>query len=343
MLRRSFLGTLALPFIPKLLKANEYTPIYSGWINDPLSVHRYINSRPLPFISQQNQQIKNSGNGKVVMLHPFLEKAQGHPIIPRKQGTGDCVGQAFANGADILTGVQINLHSKPEKYIAPASAEVIYGGARIEIAKNKDNLRIPSSGSAGSWAADWVVEYGVLLQQKYITKKSEHDLSTYNAQVSKEFGKIGIPDDLEPFAKEHPIKTTALVKTWQELIDSVVNGYPVVICSGLGFGPTDRSWVRDKDGYLKRQGNWNHALLVIGFDDASPRKGACFLNSWGSSHSGPTLHNNPPTCAFWVDKNVVEQGLVNRFRGKSSPDSFALSNYIGYPFQADKILDYTFW
>ena len=338
MLRRSFLGTLALPFIPKLLKANEYTPIYSGWINDPLSVHRYINSRRLPFISQQNDQIKNSGNGKVVMLHPFLEKAQGHPIIPRKQGTGDCVGQAFANGADILTGVQINLHGKPEKYIAPASAEVIYGGARIEIAKNKDNLRIPSSGSAGSWAADWVVEYGVLLQQKY----GEHDLSTYNSQVSKEFGKTGVPDDLEPFAKEHPIKTTALVKTWQELIDSVANGYPVVICSGLGFGPTDRSWVRDKDGYLRksRQG-WNHAMLIFGYDDASKRKGCCFLNSWGAVHSGPTLHGSPPTCSFWVDKNVVEEGLRNVWRGQSNPDSFSISNYVGYPSQ--NIPDYRFW
>jgi C1A family cysteine protease len=89
--------------------------------------------------------------------------------------------------------------------------------------------------------------------------------------------------------------------------------------------------------------DWNHAMLIFGYDDASRRKGACFLNSWGDVHGGPTLHDNPPTCSFWVDKNVVEVGLKNVWQRQSNPDSYALSNYVGYPYQADKIPDYTFW
>jgi hypothetical protein len=344
MLRRSFLGSLALPFLSKLASGEDIRVIEAGWINNHLATRRYIQTRKLPFLSQQNDQIKNSGSGKVVMLHPFLEKAQAAPIRARKQGIGDCVGQAFANGVDILTGVQIHLHNKPEKFIAPASAEIIYGGGRIEIAQKQDKLRIPGSGSTGSWAADWVTKYGPLLQQKYAVNGKVYDLTKYDSKVSKEFGSTGVPDELEPLAQEHPVKTAALVTTWQELIDSIANGYPVVICSALGFGPTDDSWVRDKDGYLRRSRmDWNHAMLIFGYDDASRRKGACFLNSWGDVHGGPTLHDNPPTCSFWVDKNVVEVGLKNVWQRQSNPDSYALSNYVGYPYQADKIPDYTFW
>jgi hypothetical protein len=322
MLRRDFLAAAAAaPVIPSFLR--------KGWNYGLVKAPgHFVKKARCPYFSQWNRRIRGTGKGKVIMLHKYLEQVTGLPLIPRDQEIGDCVGQGYALGVDLLTATQIAMCKRPEKWMAPASPEIIYGGSRIECGPGKDEFYDPRrnryfDGSCGEWAAQFVLQYGVLLAKQY----PGYDLTNYSGERSRAFGIDGVPDALEPLAKEHPVRTISLVRTWDELIDALANGYPVPLCSNLGFGSGWSGYVRDSQGFMTRtpQYPWWHCMTIIGYDDASSRRGACVANSWGGVFTGGTQHGQPPTCSFWIDKVHIEEAL------REHQDSYALSCYVGYP------------
>jgi hypothetical protein len=255
-----------------------------------------------------------------------MEQAMGRPIVPHKQGIGDCVSHGFALGVDIVTGVQIHMNNQPEQWVAECATEPLYGGARVEVGGGV----IWGDGSTGFWAAEWLMRWGALLRQEY---PGGFDFTTYDSALAKEYGRQGCPDPLEPIAKLHPIKTASLVTSYRQAIDAIANGYPVAVCSNVGFGMMSASWTRDAMGFLRRRGQWGHCMTIVGYDDKSNRPGACIQNSWGDWVKGPTRHNQPRG-SFWADASVVDAML-------RQGDSFALSSYIGYP--QEDIPDYILW
>ena len=325
--RRDALKVMAATaFMPGSFRGYGHNPcLYTGWEYNDAARRHFIRSHKYPFLTQQDNSIRGTSDNKIVMLNPFFDKALGHPSIPHKQGIGDCVSHAFALGVDYLTAVQIYMMNRPEKWVATCATEPLYGGSRVEIGGGG----IIGDGSTGYWAAEWLVSYGALLRKKY----PGYDFTTYDAELAKELGNKGCPDALEPVAKLHPVKTASLVNDFDSLCDSIANGYPVIVCSSVGFGMTSAYWVRDSQGYLRRRGRWGHAMLAMGFDKKSQRKGACIANSWGDWVSGPTQHGQPRG-SFWVDKSTVNAML-------SEGDSHALSQYVGYP--RVEIPDYTIW
>jgi hypothetical protein len=132
---------------------------------------------------------------------------------------------------------------------------------------------------------------------------------------------------LEPIAKEHPVRTTTLVTSWEQARDAIANGYPVAICSDQGFNDE-----RDEQGFLHTiRKPWYHCMLLAGIDTMSRRQGGLLINSWGSNWvDGPTRWEQPAG-SFWVESDVIDSMLKKE-------DSFALSNYKGYPGQNN--LDY---
>lgn len=300
--------------------------IYCGWRSNPGARAQFIQNTKAPFFKQLDHSIRGSSDGRVVMLHPFMERATGHPTVPHKQGIGDCVGHGYALGVDMLTGVQMFMQQRPERWVAECATEPLYAGSRVEIGGGV----LMGDGSQGAWAAEWLIKYGALLRQEY---PGGHDYTVYDAKKARKMGRQGVPDELEPIAKLHPIKTATLVNDFDELCDAIANGYPVTLCSDVGFGMTSSQWVRDSQGYLRRRGSWGHCMLAIGFDKKSSRKGACIQNSWGNWVSGPTQHGQPEG-SFWTDARVINSML-------RQGDSHALSGYIGYP-RVD-VPDYEIW
>ena len=78
---------------------------------------------------------------------------------------------------------------------------------------------------------------------------------------------------------------------------------PVTVCSDQGFTMT-----RDKDGFCRASGVWNHCMLInaVRFD----RPGALICQSWGpDTPSGPTSLEQP-SFSFWCDKKTVEHSLL---------------------------------
>ena len=294
--------------------ADELKGDFYGWTPNTASLRDFIRRNRYAFISQQNEEIKGTGVGKIVQLHKALEVVMGTKFVPHHQQAPDCVAHAYALGSDILKAVQI-VSGRPEKWVTKAATEPIYGGSRV----NVGNYRGPGGGSTGHWAAEWVSLYGILLRQQY----PGYDFTTYDPVLTEAYGRTGCPEPLIPFARLHPIKKVAICKNYSELRDCVANGSPIIVCSNVGFG--SNHCVRDSDGFLTRQRRpWYHAMLFAGYDDVYRRKGALCINSWGTGWiSGPT-RGDQPQGSFWVDASTVDAML-------SQGDSFAVSGFVGFP------------
>jgi len=298
--------------------ADQDLPVYGGWEEDAQLRAAFIRNNPSPFLNQLDQEIRGTGKGKTAFLWKYLEEVTGKPLVPYNQETSDCVAVAYGLGVDILTATQIRKRNSPQRWVAQSATEIIYGGGRIEIAKQKYGKQWGGGGMTGMCAAEFIKTYGILLRQKYLNGK--YDYTHYSGNVANQLGRSGVPDALEPFCKLHPVGWVALVQSWEEARDSIYNSYPVILCSNQGFRTR---YGRDKDGFLAPGGTWAHSMLLAGIDDEYKRPGALLINSWGDFVNGPNRWDAPKG-SFWVDAAVIDRMVRQR-------DSIAISSYCGYP------------
>ncbi len=275
-----------------------------------------------PVFGAAASPLRDSGKGKVVLLHKVVEDVLGYFPI-HEQTIGDCVSHGWGLAVDVLKCVQIKLKNEPEFFKAETATEPIYGGSRVEIGRGRLGS---GDGSIGAWAARCVSEYGTLLREKY----GRHDLRRYSGSKAREWGhpRGGIPDELEPTSREHPVRTVSLNQSYEEARDSIANGYPVPVCSMQGFQSR-----RDKDGFAKPSGSWAHCMCFIAVDDKHRRPGLLCMNSWGGHWiSGPKRHGQPDG-SFWADADTCDRML------RRDPDSYSLSGFEGYRRQDFSFMD----
>ena len=285
-----------------------------GWEPDQRAVEK-LDSSCASFASA-GHKIATTGEGKVVLLHDYIRQVAGGDII-REQTIGDCVSQAYAGAVDCLACVEIGLKKDHERWGGAENAsEWIYWGSRVQVGKGRLGA---GDGSVGAWAAEFVRDYGTLIRTTY----GPVDLRKYSGDRAKAWGmpRFQPSPGLMETAKPYRVQQVSLVTTYEQVRDAIANGFPVVVCSNQGF--TDQ---RDDDGFARASGVWGHALLMYGVDDNPRRPGILSLNSWGRSWiSGPKRHKQADG-SFWIDAAVI-----NRMVGGQMPDSWALSNYAGYP------------
>lgn len=171
-----------------------------------------------------------------------------HSFIANGYATHNCVSHGWGLGIDILACTEI-VAGEREKWVAPVCTEIAYACSRVEIGGGRLGN---SDGSMGSWMSAAVSKYGTLHRLKYLDK---YDFTKYDGQVAKQLGRRGqgVPDELEPILREHPVRKVALVTSYKEARDAIVNGYPVPVCSNQGFTST-----RDSDGFCRPKGRWGH-------------------------------------------------------------------------------------
>lgn len=333
--RRDFIkigtGGLVGSLIPTTLAyCSPDTPVFSGWIPNK-TVNRRLSSRQ--YLSQQSD-FTGSGKGKIVLLHKYLEKEIGE-IIPHEQKIGDCVGQAYGVGVDILTATQIHGLNRSEKWVARASIEALYAGSRYEIGYQLygDSSMLRGDGSIGVYCAEFLQKYGVLVRKKY----GNIDLTEYSASRSRNWGRNGIPDELEPITRQHPVRSHALVSSYEDCRDAIANGYPVIFCSSVGFNLCRRHNPdgRDSQGFLYQCGTWFHSLCGIAVDDTD-RPGILVINSWGSDWVQGPVRMGQPKGSFWINKRTIDE-MCTGGKKYNIFDSFTISNFFGFPKQQ---LDY---
>jgi len=291
-----------------------------GWEYDPKEVEAYVSSLTRPLAETSCYDIKDSGKGKTVLLHKLVEQVVGHYPV-RRQTIGDCVSHGFAGAVDVLKCVEIAKLGQPEAWVAETASEVIYGFSRVEVGGG----RLSGDGSYGAWGSKAVNRYGTLARQKY----GSIDLTRYSGARARQWGARGngVPDVLEPMSREHLVRSTSLVTTYEAARDAIANGYPIAVCSMQGFLPR-----RDSDGFARPSGTWAHCMMFCAVDDSHRRPGLLCVNSWGPNWiSGPKRHSQPDG-SFWVDADVADNML------RRNPDSYLVSQYEGYPRQDSKWL-----
>jgi len=327
--RRNFLklavATPVVAYTPWALGAEEKQNF--GWVP---TTRR---SRIPHFSHRAGQGVKGSGRGREVRLSEFVKRALGGKLLPHHQLIGDCVGQAYGLTTDTLAGTQIFLHGRAEKFTTKTSTEAIYAGSRYEIGYTVYGSAsiLRGDGSNGSWAAEFLRDYGTLPRGKY----GKYDLSEYDSRLARQWGKSGVPDELEQIVREHPVRSYSQCRNYNECRDAIANGYPVVFCSGVGFNNCRRhnSNGRDSQGFLVPCGQWYHAMAALDVDDKSARKSITLYQSWGADwlNGAYTDVEGLEKWAFKVDAEVID-------RMCSYGDTYAISNYLGHPGQSE--LDY---
>jgi len=286
-----------------------------GWVDRPADVERTLNRCPHPTFQHAAAHLKGTGAGGIYLWHKTVEQVVGR-FPMNTQTIGDCVSHGAAGAVQTLMCVEIVEKNDPEKWIAEVATEPIYAGSRVEVGRGQLG---DGDGSLGSWGAEWVKEWGILLRQKY----GQYDLRRYSGAKAKEWGRArnGCPDILEPIAREHPVRTVSLYRSYDEARDGLANGYIPTVASMQGFTTT-----RDGEGFLRPSGRWPHQMYFVAADDEYRRPGLLCVNSWGNDWvTGPKRHGQPQG-SFWVDADVVD-GMAGQ------GDSWMHSNFDGFPRQ----------
>ena len=248
-------------------------------------------------------------------LWQLAAKGFGGQIPTLDQGSvGSCVGNGWAQGINYEIAIQAALNRGPPidgKVVIPA--EVVYGGSRVNA--NGGRAPLMGDGSNGSWAARFVTETGVCSRGVY----GPYDVTKYSESACRSLGRSGIQNELLAACKKNTV-SAALVNSADDIKKALLQGYPVPICSDVGFAGQSS---RDADGFLKARGSWPHCMLVCGY--RKDKNAFCILNSWGDNWvSGPLGPGNPPPGSFWCSYETMD-------RIAKQGDSFAVSAVKGFP------------
>lgn len=227
------------------------------------------------------------------------------------QQIGSCTGWAGAFCADILAACDIAVRSESEGYGGDTIQASVYGFART--------LNGPNYGGDGC--------YGGAIAKALTTKGTLHFGQDYNGKtwtnpsgtLEKAWGRDGVPRDLHPFAAEHRVQTTTLVKDFEAAARCIQAGLPVMVCSGQGFSMTLR------EGYLSPMGHWSHAMSFAGVR-WKPYPALWCENSWGDCYSGTPDPNVPAAFQFsggWVRAETATKMLAGE-------DSFSYAGFEGF-------------
>ena len=262
-------------------------------------------------------------NDEAFFFWAFEEKILGKVLPSWNQGgVGSCVSFGFGRASQDLMLWQIVSGHAEEWPGYEIATEPIYGGSRVEIGGG----RISGDGSVGAWAFEWLQSRGVNLRKKY----QSADLTKYSESTCRAFGRNGVPDDIETAAKGNPVKGGARVRNGADVWSAIGNGYPVAICSNVGFNSPL------KNGYCAPSGSWAHCMEIRGrFVHPTRGKSVVIQNSWGD-YLRPRSSEDREIDVVGVGKVLLPEGcfaceLSTADRIAKQNDSFALSNLKGFP------------
>lgn len=302
-----------------------------GWVDDPVArsaAIAEISSRQAgPVLFSATQAARDATDDETSICLWLAEKKVRGSLKKswNQKQVGSCVSFGWGRAInDTLAGMAAR--GEIEMPPVDVATEPIYGGSRVEVGGG----RISGDGSVGAWAADWVSKKvgkgGVLLRQKYGT----YDLSEYSESLCRQWGRTGVPDSLEPIARQNPVKEVSLVITADDLWKGVGSGYAGAVCSNQGF---TTSLV---EGFCSPSGQWGHCMEIRGRVVArrGGRRVKAFpiQNSWANYLSGDAhfIDDNTgekvelPEGCFLADFDVVNRMLAMH-------DSFLVSDVEGFP------------
>lgn len=284
----------------------------TGYTPNRAATQAFLRSMPKPTLAEAGPDLALD-EGRDVFLGQYLLKCD--PGWKRgAQKIGSCVGWGWALSCDILAACDIHLRGEHEVYGGRVLEASVYAFSRVEI---RGQRNLGGDGSYGSAAAKAVTKFGTLHYGQNYNGTIITDVGSGTRE--KEWGRDGVPDELEPFAAEHKVSDVALVADFASAAKAIQNGYPVAVCSMRGFS------MKLRDGYLTPMGTWAHCMMFAGVK-WKPKPALLCVNSWGDCYEGTVDESLPvqfQRSAGWVEADVCTEMLAGE-------DSFALSGYSGF-------------
>jgi hypothetical protein len=291
-----------------------------GWVNQPHEVERVWNSMPTPFFATPDPDTSVDAHN-----HLIFKEMTGDWHDEGPQEIGDCVSWGNGRLVDytqvLEEWLQLKQSDSPknERYDYQKTAtEVIYALSRVEVGGG----RLSGDGSVGAWAAKALTDFGSI-------SRAELDRlgvgGRYSGARARQWGRSGLPDSLEPAAKNHIIADMTPVRNFKEFAWHCQNYRVTAVCSDVGFenGPNGTT-ERDFEGFATPRGSWGHCMCLVSVRFGR-RPGGLLTNQWPKGTvSGPTGPNEIPPCSWWVDAEVIDRML-------GQGDSFTGTKYKGYP------------
>ena len=282
-----------------------------GYAANPQGTEDYLATLARPTLATAGPDLRLDETRDVFLGHALLSV---DPTWKRgAQQIGSCVGWGWALSATVLSACDIVCRGERESYAARVLEASVYGFARVEV-QGKKNLG--GDGSYGGAAANAVTKFGTLHYGQ------DYDGKVYNAStglLESEWGRSGVPNELEPHAAKRKVSEAVLVKDFESAAAAIQAAYPVAVCSAQGFSMTMKA------GALTPMGHWSHCMMFCGVR-WKPEPALYCCNSWGQCYSGSVDATLPlafQRCGGWVSASTCSLML----RGE---DSFALSGYSGF-------------
>jgi hypothetical protein len=258
---------------------SHYIMPFGRW-EDPAHTEAFFASQPHPTVRQAAPALFAQDDDADVDLCALYEKATGQRWNSLNQNPrGFCVG--FGNAKMATLAIAMMAHAREIDWPgADVAVEPVYGGSRFEIGRLKygSSLHRGDDGSVGSWAAEWLLEYGVLLKQPY----GRVDLTRYSLERCALYGQTGVDDSIEDDARLHPLKEMSLCERGEDVWRLIGQLHPVVHCSSQGF-----AMQRQRDGTCSAVGSWAHCAGWSGrFTLRNGTPVVRYDNSWNGDVEG---------------------------------------------------------
>lgn len=239
------------------------------------------------------------------------------------QLTGSCVGAGGGNMLMTLIYVEIVLGRESEIF------RVLwwlftYGRSRFH-----SGIRGRGDGSTGAGWAKAITEDGVFEidpegypdlpdfkeVQKWlqISSNTEMDWSD-GAKIAPQWFKVG---------KEHLVKTAARIRSAEEGIEALINGYPLTQASNFGFR-SSKVVGTPAIRLAPWDGSWSHMTYIDEYWD-HPTEGEIVRwgNNWGPDAHGPPVGDEPPG-GVYITKATFDKICRNG-------EVYAYSAFEGFP------------
>jgi hypothetical protein len=250
---------------------------------------------------------RESLSGKVFCL----EIEEDHSFIANGYAVHNCVSWGMKHAVEYLACCDILMRKDAEEF-HHIFAPYIYGVSRVQIGGG----RLSGDGSLGSWAAAGVMKYGVIFADK-------NETPVYSKEVAKKWGADGPPSSYLAVGKNYLVQSAAKVKSWDQLVAGLANGYSCTVASNQGF-----TMKPNKDGFHQADGQWMHQMCIYDYC-LDPEPHVLIANSWGDVH-GRLKHFSTgeelPGGTIRAKKAVIERMI-------GQGDTFLVSQYNGFPTQ----------
>ena len=303
-----------------------YRDGYGGTVYDPEARDELLDAQAYPDGEDvASAYFAGSGVGKLSL--PFLPVQQHYEVWPKPgQETGDCVSRAGANAGLVLIGTEV-ASGEPDPTSGllegyPVVSEVARRNGVLASEALYGDRGHPGQGASCYKLIKHATKLGGMILRKnytpaelggdYEDKNQGIDLEKLNTKLGIGWGRSQTPQELRNIGKRHQIRLATDVDNHEVARDFINNGYPLWVCSGLGWENK-----RDANGYSRRSRGWAHSWIVAGYDDRQSTHElygnalALFVHDWWKWNKGGrrirgTQIDIPHGC-FWFDAPLLDQ------------------------------------